>query len=166
MDALRFSNFSFGVIQTICFLLASVVYLVTAILIGKIEQSSQIDKNERTLRRSKLFVWVFFSTCAFLGVACGLRQYTLGLLNAFTYLCQVVIKGSYLMIKAELFIALVYWTFEIRLTTQVLRSGQILIIGFDSFQREVLRFYMNHESTTNKSQSEYTTLNSSTVKES
>ena len=49
----------------------------------------------------------------------------------------------YFVIKIELFVVLAKFTLDIRLTTQLLNNDQVVIVGFDEFNREVLHFYLN-----------------------
>ena len=53
----------------------------------------------------------------------------------------------YFVIKIELFVVLAKFTLDIRLTTQLLNNDQVVIVGFDEFNREVLHFYLNQRTT-------------------
>ena len=145
---------------------------MSGVVIGRIQKSSNNTKNDKPLRRCQVFIWVLFATYTILWIACGLRTYTQGFLNEFTFTIQAIIRTFYLVVKIELFAICVYWTLDLRLTTQVLRTGQVLIIGFDSFERECLRFYMNrdeqnqHNNNNNISSLDEYTLNTSTVNRS
>ena len=53
----------------------------------------------------------------------------------------------YFVIKIELFVVLAKFTLDIRLTTQLINNDQVVIVGFDQFNREVLHFYLNQRMT-------------------
>ena len=93
-----------------------------------------------------MFIWILFLTYSVLWLACGFRAYTQGFYNIGAFIVQVIIKFFYIAAKIEIFFVVVRFTLDIRLTTQVLSHGQVMIVGFDQFQREALRFYMNNRS--------------------
>ena len=57
-----------------------------------------------------------------------------------------MIATFYILVKVEVFVVLVKFTLDIRLTTQLLHNSQVVIVGFDQFGREVLHFYLNKTS--------------------
>ena len=80
---------------------------------------------------STILIWFIFSTYTVLWITCAGRAYAYGFFSIGAFLTQVTIKTFLIFVKIELFIILAYWTLELRLATQVLVTGQVIIIGFD-----------------------------------
>ena len=76
-----------------------------------------MEKNYEPLRKRQLFIWILFLTYSLLWVTCGLRAYTQGFYNIGAFIVQVVIKISYIMAKLEIFLVIVRFTLDLRLTT-------------------------------------------------
>ena len=63
--------------------------------------------------------------------------------------------------KIQLFLILALRSLELSFSTQVLRTGQVLILGMDEFGREKMRFYMPRENDERDSIKEEKVRNSS-----
>ena len=85
--------------------------------------------------KKQIFVWVLFSTYVVMWIAGGVLAYNLGTFSFGTFIVEVVISTFFILVKIEIFVVLVKFTLDIRLTTQLLHNSQVIIVGFDQFDR-------------------------------
>ena len=134
-EALRVCIFGFIILQSILFMVTSGLYFTTAWVLIKIKRNSNVDKNQKKLMKKQIFVWVLFSTYVVMWIAGGLLAYNLGSYSFGTFIVEVVISSFFILVKIEIFVVLVKFTLDIRLTTQLLHNSQVIIVGFDQFDR-------------------------------
>lgn len=62
---------------------------------------------------------------------------------------QLCVKISITLIKFQLFMILARFQLEFTLRTQVVRSGQVYVLGVDKYNKEVLRFAIGASAASN-----------------
>ena len=69
-----------------------------------------------------------------------IRVASFGYYNVFGIFATVLINISFLFLKVSIVLILASWSLSLHLKTQVLTHGRILLIAYDQFDRETLRY--------------------------
>ena len=69
-------------------------------------------------------------------------MFTTGYYNINGLCARVIDHILFLLLKLQLFVMLSRWSLELKLKTQVLGSGRVLLLAYDEHNREVLKVVM------------------------
>ena len=66
----------------------------------------------------------------------------MGYYNIFGLLVITLVDAMFIFMKLQLFVVLAFLSLKIRLKTQVLGNGRVLLLAYDELDREVLKLVL------------------------
>ena len=142
LEALRWFNYVAHIWQPILFALAAMIYLLSLRLMYKLRTISASEKNTTIIRNGIVLLWILLASFTFTALSCLWRVIDQGYFNATALASQIAIVVTFKVIKVLLFFILLRWTMDVQLRTQVLASGQVVILFVDQYERDILKFYV------------------------
>lgn len=139
--------FLFEFADVIIYLFCSIIYMKAARIMYFMQKRmavrSNSDRNKhRDIRNLHLAFRCFYISYTLLWLACLYRLLISGYYNMAGLIAYTMVAFLFMLLKTQVFVILARWPLDLRLRTQVLATGRVLLIAYDEYGREVLKVIM------------------------